>query len=156
MPLGKEGAVKLGQIVDGDGNPARVSLVGGIYRLAVDAAFAAGITQVQNTESTAALGAGATFVGSSRDCINYESFGISVYVKAGAGSLSVTVLVENSTDGVTFRTVDSVTLSGGVGAAAQLNRVYSVCREFYRVSVTNGDGANALTNTEVISMLKPI
>lgn len=115
------------------------------------------LTQVQNVETSAPLGAGASAVGSSRDCINYESFGISAYVAPSAGQvLDVTVLVENSTDGVTFRTVDTINLSGAADAAAQLNRVYSVCREFYRVTVTNNDGAHALSATELISMLKPI
>lgn len=37
MPLGKDGHIQLFQLVDGDGNPARVSLIAGVYRLAVDA-----------------------------------------------------------------------------------------------------------------------
>ena len=37
MPLPKDGEVQLFQVVDTDGNPARVSLIAGVYRLAVDA-----------------------------------------------------------------------------------------------------------------------
>lgn len=37
MPLPKDGEVQLFQVVDVDGNPARVSLIAGVYRLAVDA-----------------------------------------------------------------------------------------------------------------------
>lgn len=115
-----------------------------------------GIQQVPIIESVAPLGAGATFTGAAHDCTNFESFGISVLAKAGAGSLDATVVVENSFDGLTWEPVDSVTLSGGVGAQSALNRVYSVTRQFYRVSVTNNDGANALATTQVGSMLKPI
>lgn len=116
-----------------------------------------GVTQSQAEETVAALGAGATFTGTARDCLLYESFGISVFLDPLAGqSLNVTVLVENSTDGVTFRQVDSVTLSGSADVNQYLNRVYSVTRQYYRVSLTNNDGAHALTATEVISMRKPI
>lgn len=37
MPLGKDGYIQLFQVVDTDGNPARVSSIAGVYRLAVDA-----------------------------------------------------------------------------------------------------------------------
>ena len=37
MPLPKDGEIQLFQVVDTDGNPARVSLIAGVYRLAVDA-----------------------------------------------------------------------------------------------------------------------
>jgi hypothetical protein len=116
-----------------------------------------GLKQVQNTESVAALGAGATVTGSSRDCINYESFGISVFLDPLAGqAINVTVLVENSRDGVTFRQVDSVTLVGATDANMYLNRVYSATRQYYRVSLINNDATHALTSTELISMQKPV
>ncbi len=116
-----------------------------------------GLKQVQNVESVAALGAGATVNGASRDCINYESFGISVFLDPLAGqAINVTVLVENSRDGVTFRQVDSVTLVGATDANMYLNRVYSATRQYYRVSLINNDGAHALTGTELISMQKPV
>lgn len=117
-----------------------------------------GVTQVQNIETVAALGAGATFNGAARSCINYESFGISVFVDPAAGqAINATVLVENSSNGgATWRTVDTIPLSGSANATVQLNRTYSVTRQHYRVSITNNDGANAMDATEVISMLKPI
>jgi len=115
-----------------------------------------GVVQTQTVETIAPLGAGASKVGVSHDCINFESYGISVFVIAGVGALNVTVLVENSVNGATWRPTDSVTLSGAAGATGVLNRVYSVTREFYRVTVTNNDGVNALATTEMISILKPI
>lgn len=117
-----------------------------------------GITQVQNIETVVPLAAGATFVGAARNCINFESFGISVFLDPAAGvAISATALVENSSDGgATFRQVDSTPLVGAVDATVQLNRVYSVTRQHYRVSITNNDGVNAMDATELISMQKPI
>jgi hypothetical protein len=117
-----------------------------------------GATQIQNIETVVPLAAGATFVGAARDCINFESFGISVFVDPDAGvAIDATVLVENSSDGgVTFRTVDSIPLAGAVDATVTLNRVYSVTRQHYRVSITNNDGVDAMDASELISFLKPI
>jgi hypothetical protein len=116
-----------------------------------------GILQVQNVETTTPLGAGATVNGASRDCEVYESFGISVYLDPAAGeALDASVVVENSIDGVTWREVDTVPISGAADATVQLNRVYSVTRQFYRVSVVNNDMSNAMDATEVVSMLKPV
>lgn len=115
------------------------------------------VRQVQNEETVAPLGAGATFNGADRDCENYESFGISVFLDPDAGqALNCSVVVENSIDGVTWRTVDTISVAGAADASSTLNRVYSVTRKFYRVSVTNNDGGNPLDATEVISMMKPI
>jgi hypothetical protein len=148
MALLRNGFVQPIEGVSG-GVPVPVTVSGG--------AIVTAVTQVQNTESVAPLGAGASVAGASRDCINYESFGISVFLTPQvAAALNATALVENSRDGVTWRTVDSVPMSGAAGVSVALNRVYSVTREFYRVSVTNNDGANALLATEVISMQKPI
>lgn len=122
------------------------------------AAIITGLTQVQNVETVTPLGASATFNGAARDCINYESFGISVYVEADpAAPLDTDVVVENSSDGgATWRTVDTISLKNSVnGSNKTLNRVYSVTRQDYRVSVTNNDGT-ALVATEVVSMLKPV
>lgn len=117
-----------------------------------------GLTQIQNVENgLVPLGAGATLTGASRDCISYESFGVSVYLDPTAGqAVNVTVLVENSRDGSTWRQVDSVLLSGAVDANVPFNRVYSVTREYYRVSLINNDGAHGLTISELISMQKPV
>lgn len=115
------------------------------------------VIQQQNIETIAPLAGGATFNGAPRNCLTFESFGISAYAEAAAGSLDVTVLVENSSDGgVTFREVDTVKLVAGVGESRTLNRVYSVTRQHYRVSIINNDAVNALAATELISMLKPI
>jgi hypothetical protein len=132
-------------------NPLIVNVGGGGSGVVIT-----GLTQVQTPETVTPLDPSETFNGADHDCENYESFGVSIYVKAGVGSLNATVLVENSSDGVTWRTVDTVSLAGAVGAEAQLNRVYSVTRQFYRVSVTNNDNTNALDETEVVSMLKPV
>lgn len=117
-----------------------------------------GVTQVQNIETVAALAAGATFNGVARNCINYESFGISVFLDPDAGqALDCSIVVENSSDGgLTWREVDTIPVAAAADASETINRVYSVCRQHYRVSVVNLDGLNALDATEVISMLKPI
>lgn len=116
-----------------------------------------GVTQVQNIETVTPLGAGGTVSGASRDCLSYESFGVSVFLDPDAGqALNCTLLVENSSDGVTWRTVDSVTLAGAADATVVLNRVYSVCRRYYRASLTNNDALNALDATELNTMMKPI
>jgi len=116
------------------------------------------VTQVQNIETTTPINHTDTFVGAARDCLQYESFGISVYLEPDAGqTVDATVLVENSSDGVTWRQVDSFSLNGAAAdAAAQVNRVYSVTRRYYRVSVTNDDVTNDLTVSEVNSMQKPV
>lgn len=167
MGLPTNGYRHLVAISDKDGNVAALIFDGTVWRLAVDAILGgpiiigavtiAGVDQDQAIETTTPLAAGAAFAGASRDCDKFESFGISAFVTAGVGALDVTVLVENSSDGgVTYRFVDSVNLVGGVGASASLNRVYSVTRQHYRVSITNNDGVNALTVTELVSMRKPI
>lgn len=154
-------------ISDKDGNVAALVFDGTVFRLAVDAIIGGpiivgsasinGVEQDQAIETVAPLGAGATFTGAARDCDDFESFGISVFVTAGVGALNATVTVENSSDGgVTFRSVESVNLVGAAGASETFNRVYSVTRTHYRVKITNNDGVNALTATELISMRKPI
>lgn len=100
--------------------------------------------------TTAALGAGGSFTSPSQDFLNFEAMGVSVFVTAGAGALNVTVSIENSTDGVTFRNVDTINITGGVGASGTLNRVYAVTRRFMRCSVANADLANALAATELV------
>ena len=122
------------------------------------------IQQVQHIETVAPLTAGGSFTGADRDCEDYESFGISVYVASDTPGVAINaiVTVENSVDGTTWRVVDEITLTGPTPTAPDLatpialNRVYSVCRQFYRVSIENNDGSNGLSVTEVISMLKPI
>lgn len=152
---------------DADGNPIASVLVAGVRRLAVDATISGaivvgaitimGVDQDQVVETVVPLASGVTFTGGSRDCDKFESFGVSVFVTAGAGALNVTVAVENSSDGgVTWRPVDSVVLAGGVGASASFNRVYSVTRQHYRAKVTNNDGVNADAVTELVTMRKPI
>lgn len=116
-----------------------------------------GVTQVQNTETTTPLAAAGTVTGAARDCLSYESFGVSVYLDPDAGqALNVTLNVQNSIDGVTWRTVDTVALAGAADATVVLNRVYSVCRRYYRAQLVNNDGSNGLDATELITMLKPI
>lgn len=114
------------------------------------------VVQVENVETTAALGSGGSFTSTGRDLINYQGFGVSVFVTAGAGSLDVDVLVENSQDNITYREVETVNLTGGVGTSASFNRVYDTTRQFYRVTLTNNDGANALATTELMTLQKPI
>lgn len=123
-----------------------------------------GITQVQNVETVDPLAASGSFVGAARNCLNYESFGISVYLASDVAGVAIdaTAFVENSADGVTWRIVDTILLTGPAPVAPALadpitlNRVYSVCRQYYRVSIENNDGTNALSATEVISMQKPV
>lgn len=142
MPLPRNGWVQPVEIVGGGGGGIDVVING--------------VTQVQNIESVAPLGAGITFAGAARDCLLFESYGISVLLDPASGkAVACTVLVENSTNGITFREVDSFSVAGAVDATKTVNRVYSVCRQYYRVSVTN-NGADTLTATEVISMQKPV
>lgn len=116
------------------------------------------IQQVQHIETVTPIPAGGTFFGVGRDCEDYESFGISVFLDPDAGqALDCSIVVENSSDGgATWREVDTIPVAAAADASETINRVYSVCRQHYRVSVVNLDGSNALDATEVISMLKPI
>lgn len=117
-----------------------------------------GVTQVPAVETTTPLGAAATFDGASHDCLNYESFGISIYLEpTGGETVDTTVTVENSDDGITWRPVDTFSLNGAAADdPAFVNRVYSVTRQHYRVTITNDDASNPLTVTEVDTILKPI
>jgi hypothetical protein len=113
--------------------------------------------QVQGVDQVLPLAANTATPANSRDCILYESFGISCFVKAGAGSLNVTVLVENSLDGATWDPVDTIQMvDPAIGAGQSLNRVYSVTRQFYRVSAKNNDAVNALAVTRLVDMRKPV
>lgn len=117
-----------------------------------------GLTQVPTVETTTPLNPDETFDGASHDCLNYESFGISVYLEPTAGqTVASTVTVENSDDGATWRPVDTFSLNGAAADdPAFVNRVYSVTRRHYRVTVHNEDVTNPLTVTEIDTMLKPI
>ena len=165
MALPTSGWRQLVCISDQDGICADIVTIAGVNRLRVETVGGGGggvttsITenvQVQNSETTTPLGAGGSFTSTARDYTNFEAMGVSVFVEAGAGALDVDVIIQQSTDNVTFRDVETVPLSGGVGASASLNRVYSVTRIWNRVRVVNNDGANALTVTEVVTMQKPI
>ena len=144
MSLPRNGFIQPVEVIGGGGGGVDVRITGSL--------------QVQNVETTAPLAGGATFNGAAHNCISYESFGISVFLDPAAGqAVDASVLVENSSDGgATWREVDTIPLAGDVNATVELNRVYSVCRQHYRVSVTNLDGAHAMDATEVISMQKPI
>lgn len=116
-----------------------------------------GQPQIQAVETTTPLAGGATFTGAAQDCINFESFGISVFISRLAADTNIDVIVENSSDGgVTFRQVDIVNLPVTPANPTRiLNRVYSVTRQRYRVKLVNNT-ANALAATECISMRKPV
>jgi len=155
-----EGAV----LHDQDGNPISSVLDGLIRRLAVDAAVAVaannaldGSIQVQAVETVTPLAGSTTFTGAARDCITFESFGISVFITRGAVNTNVDVIVENSSDGgVTFREVDRVNLPVTPSTLSRaLNRVYSVTRQHYRAKLINNT-ANALSVTELVTMRKPV
>ena len=112
-------------------------------------------TQIQHIETTAALGAGASFTSPSRDYINFESMSISVFLTAGGVGTNVDIIVENSNDGVTFRQSDLINVVLAAAQSQSVNRVYSVSREFNRVSLVNNT-ANAMAATELTIMRKPI
>lgn len=118
-----------------------------------------GNQQVQTIETTAALAAGATFNGAEHDCLNFESFGISVYAERGAADTALTITVQQRAAqagaGSTWRPLDTITLNLiGVGDTDRADRVYSVTRRFVRLVLTNGAGA--ITTIEAISLRKPI
>jgi len=115
------------------------------------------VVQVQNIEQTLPLAGGASSPGTTHDMLDYESFGVSAYVKAAAGDpLDTTVFVENSFDGVNWDPVDTVNLKNlALGSDASLNRVYSVTRQFYRATLTN-NGANPLETSRFGTMQKPV
>jgi hypothetical protein len=114
------------------------------------------IQQVQFVETTTALGGGASFVSPERDYINFESFGTSVFIRRATADTTVLVEWEHSFDNVTFRKFDEVTLTVTAAApTASVNRVHSVTRRFNRIRLTN-QTANALAETELGVMLKPL
>jgi len=108
------------------------------------------------TDTTTALAAGASFTTGSKDMKNHADLGVNVFVTAGAGSLNVTVELQESFDGATFRVFDTVTLTGAAGASASLARLYSATRRYMRVRVVNNDAGNALAVTEVGTVRKPL
>jgi len=116
------------------------------------------VTQVPVSVKTTPLAAGGSSVSASQDMTNFESFGVSTHVKSIAGQpLTTHVLVENSLDGATWDTVESVTLNNSdLNSVYNFNRVYSVTRKFYRATLVNDDGGNALSETRFALMLKPI
>lgn len=151
----------------GDTSPTVIALEYGFdgvdwARKTVSAAGAASVSitenvQIQNIETTAALGASATFTATTRDMINHESYSISVIITRSAVDTDVDVIVENSSDGgAVFREVDTINLAvTAANPTETLNRVYSVTRQDYRVRLVNNT-ANALSVTELITMQKPV
>jgi len=106
-------------------------------------------------ETTAALGADATFTSPARDCLTFRRFGVSVFAQRGGANTNVTIVVENSDDGVTFRTVQSMNfIVNPAGPTVTFNNTYDATRRFMRVRVSNNT-ANALAATEVSVMRKP-
>jgi len=136
-------------------------IAGATNRLAVDATVSSsvstvtGTTQVQNTETTAALGGAATFTSTSRNCIDYPDFAFSVFLTGGGVGTTVNVILQHSRDNVTFRDVETIPVVVGIATDATLNRNYSVTRQYNRVRLFNTT-ANALAATELITMQKPI
>lgn len=115
-----------------------------------------GNTQVQLIETVAALGASATFTGAERNNINFEAFGLSVYLLGGGTATTVTVTFQQSQAAAgTKRPADSVILNVAAGAAVYFDRIWHVTRQYGQVTLTNNT-ANALAATEVITMQKPI
>lgn len=115
-----------------------------------------GNTQVQSIETTAALGASATFTGTEFNNINYEAMGISVYLMGGGVDTTVTVTFQQSQAAAgTKRPADSVILNVAAGANVYFDRIWHITRQYGQVTLTNNT-ANALAATEVIAMRKAI
>ena len=114
-----------------------------------------GNQQVQNVETVAPLGANATFDGASRDCINYEAFGVSVHL-LGLLATTVTLNVQHRHDpAATWRNLETILLVVGAGVTVPFSRIYGALRRYLRVQAINGT-ANALSETEIVTMMKPL
>jgi hypothetical protein len=111
--------------------------------------------QQQMVETTTLLGGSATFTSTGRDCITFRKFGVSVFLQRGAANTNVDIIVEDSLDDVTYRTVESVNaLLTPVATIVNFNRIYDSTRRFIRTRLVNNT-ANALAATEVVSTRKP-
>ena len=100
---------------------------------------------IQSAESTTALGIAGTVSGTSRDCLNYAEFCVSCFADQAG-----TLYVENSVDGVTWRTHDTI----AVAASTPVNRVYAVTMRYNRVRYLNG--AVGQTAFELVTIRRPI
>lgn len=116
-----------------------------------------GNQQVPYIETETAILGSATFASAFRDCLNYEAYGISIFLQRGAADATLDIYVEHSKDGATnIRQVETISVSlTAANPTFKLDRVYSATRRWYRVRIVN-NSANALGATDVLVMLKPI
>lgn len=127
-------------------------------RLLVSAAASVSNAQVQNVETTAALGGFGSFTSPARDMINHEGFGISVYAQGSVmgPTAAFAITVENSHDGTTFRPVERMEISlFNHPDELFVNKKYAVCRRYYRVVLQNL-APSALSATELVTIQSPI
>lgn len=80
------------------------------------------------TESTTPINtSGGSFTGAVRDCLDYDRFGVSVYADVDGD-----LYVDDSLDGVTFRNIDAVEVTGTV----EQDLVYNTVRRYMLVRYT--------------------
>jgi len=157
---------------------ARAAVVNvlGVERLAVDATIAAGVlpiplpvalvaplpvpvaignAQVQHIDRALAVLAPGTVIGTTRDCLTFADFAVSVYLsRNGINDTTVDVVIECSADDVSWREVDRQVLTISAANPIQnLNRNYTATRQYMRVSLVNN---TANVDAEVVTNLKPI
>lgn len=150
------------RIVDKDGHGAALIWDGTVWRLAVDASVSVVAIdteikynkQIQSIDQALGnLPIGTTNLGS-HDSLNYADFAVSVYLARIAADTTVDVVIQCSADNVNWREVDRQTLTlNATTTSANLNRNYSVTRQYMRVVLVNNTAA---CNAEVVTIQKPI
>lgn len=109
----------------------------------------------QDVETVTPLGVSGTFAGVSRDVERVGRYGVSVLVTRDAVDSDVDVIVENSDDNVAWRHVETTNLAvTGAAPSNELNKSYQPTRKFMRTRLVNNT-ANALSATELISVIGP-
>ena len=147
MPLPKDGEIQLFQVVDTDGNPARVSLIAGVYRLAVDAllvgpagAYAQGDFDSTNVDEANALAMwvrAATTGLDTTQAVGSRNVPIAARAALAAQAYGLERLL---TDGV-IRVDNGTTYSAMAGRGAVAAQAYTLIRGLTDAVVRGDDGA---------------
>ena len=140
------GNEKLGQLTMANSIPVAIasdqSNVGIISVAVVSAA----------NSSTATLGSGATFTGTSESTLNYQ--GISVSVMAiGATAPPGTLIVEQSSDGANWDVQDTYNVTGGTASpTGEFDVIVNVIANFFRIVYTNGATAQTAFRLQTVKL----
>lgn len=103
-----------------------------------------------NNSSTATLGSGATFTGTSESTLSYESITVTV-MAIGASAPPGTLIVEQSSDGTNWDIQDSFSVAGGTASpTGEFDVIVPLTASNFRIVYTNGATAQTAFRLQTI------